>query len=476
MYLRRLIRLRHTLTFRLTLWYAVIFTISSCVAFLFFYMLINSVIMERTDQDLLDQAGKFSKLLKTNGIDAVKRVAIVESQAAGEKKIFFRILSQNGQTFFSSNISYWEDIGVSTEAVKALIQGSRNIFDTMVINERKFEVRILYSVLGPGMIIQLGQSMESHKRFMEAFERIFIITMTFLIMLAALVGWFMSRRALSGLEEVTGTARKISDGDLEKRVPVNQTGDEIDQLATTFNQMLDRIQALVSGIKEMSDNIAHDLKSPITRIRGIAEVTLTEDHSLEGYARMASSTIEECDRILDIINTMLFISKTEAGVGQIQPEKVDMSKVLQDACELFQPMAEDSGVTVNCSIQDGNPVYADMRMMQRMTANLLDNAIRYSSFGGRVNLSIHTDRESRVVISVNDTGIGISEKDLPHIFERFYRCDPSRSQAGTGLGLSLARAIAVAHHGDISVTSEQGKGSTFTVTIPACRDSRTISD
>lgn len=471
MYLRRLIRLRNTLTFRLTLWYAGIFAVSSCVAFLFFYMLITSVIRERTDQDLLDQSGKFSKLLETNGIDAVKRVAIVEAQAAGEKKIFFRILSQNGQAFFSSNMSYWEDISVSIPAIKALIRGDGSIFDTIAIQGRKYEVRILYSILGPGLIMQLGQSMESYTRFMEVFEKIFIITMTFLIVLAALVGWFMARRALYGLEAVTRTARKISDGALEKRVPVNPRGDEIDQLARTFNQMLDRIQTLVTGIKEMSDNIAHDLKSPITRIRGIAEITLTTDTSLEEYGRMAASTIEECDRLLDMINTMLLISKTEAGVRQIQPEKMDMARVVRDACELFQPMAEDKGIAIDCNIQGKQPLYADIGMMQRMIANLLDNAIKYNSPGGKVYLSVHTDEGKGVVISINDTGIGISEKDLPHIFERFYRCDPSRSQTGTGLGLSLARAIALAHHGDISVASAEGKGSAFTVTIPVYADS-----
>lgn len=466
MFLRRMIRLKHTLTFRLTLWYAGIFTVSSCVAFLFFYVLINSLIMDRTDQDLLDQAGKFSRLLETNGIDAVRRVAIVESQAAGEKKIFFRILSQSGQAFFSSNMSYWKDITVSVSAIKALIQGSTSIFDTLVIPERKYEVRILYSVLGPGLIIQLGQSMESYTRFMEVFEKIFIITMTLLIVLAALVGWFMARRALYGLEDVTRTARKISEGTLEKRVPVNPRGDEIDQLATTFNQMLDRIQTLVTSIKEMSDNIAHDLKSPVTRIRGIAELALTMDTSMDGFERMAASTIEECDRLLDMINTMLLISKTEAGVRQIRPEITDMAKIVRDACELFQPMAEDKGISIDCNIQGRHPVYADISMMQRMIANILDNAIKYNFSGGKVYLSVHNEDGKAVVISINDTGAGISENDLPHIFERFYRCDPSRAESGTGLGLSLARAIAVAHHGDISVTSTPGEGSTFTVKIP----------
>lgn len=291
--------------------------------------------------------------------------------------------------------------------------------------------------------------------------------MAFLVVLAALIGWFMARQALSGVGEVTRTARHISSGGtLEERVPVNPMGDEIAQLATTFNQMLDRIQKLVMGIKEMSDNIAHDLKSPITIIRGIAEVTLTTETSLDGYKQMAASTIEECDRLLDMVNTMLLISKTEAGVGQLKYEAMDIARVIRDACTLFHPLAEDKGVNMTWNVPDQCSLYGDIRMIQRMMANLLDNAIKYTPANETIDVSVHEDDRHSVIISVRDTGIGISEKDLPHIFERFYRCDPSRPQTGIGLGLSLAQAIAQAHGGNIYVTSSLDKGSTFTVTLP----------
>ena len=466
MSLKRLLSRRYTLAFKLTIWYAGVFTISSCVAFLFFYLLITGVIRERTDQDLLDQAEKFSTLLSTNGMDAVRRVAVVEAQAAGEKKIFFRILSWTGDAFFSSNMSYWKDISASKAAINTLMQSNSHVFDTIVIPGRQHKVRILYSLIGPKVIFQLGQSMESYTRFIEAFQKIFITTMAFLIVLAALVGWFMARRALSGLGEVTRTAHYISGGNLEERVPVKPRGDEIDQLATTFNKMLDRIQNLITGIKEMSENIAHDLKSPVTRIRGTAEITLTTDTSLDGYKNMAASTIEECDRLLDMINTMLLISKTEAGVGKIELKKMDMAGLVQDACTLFQALTEDKGITMTCNVPDECFLYGDIRMIQRMIANLLDNAIKYTPPGGEVVVSVHMDDQQSVVVSVKDTGIGISTRDLSRIFERFYRCDPSRPQTGIGLGLSLARAIAHAHGGDIAVTSNPDKGSIFSVILP----------
>src|SRR4030042_2217426 len=280
MSLRKRINLRNTLAFRLTLWYAGIFTVSSCIAFLLFYIFITSVIRERMDQELLNQAGQFSTVLEARGLEAVESFAFLEAQAAGVKKVFFRLLYPSGHAFSSSNMSYWEDIGVRKTAIEELVQGRSHFFDTVILRDRRDKVRILYALIGPGIILQVGQSMENHSRIIEAFKRIFVATMALLIGLASGVGWFMARRAVSGVETIARTAQSISGGTLEKRVPVKTQGDEIDQLAITFNQMLDRIQTLLTEIKEMSDNIAHDLRSPITRIRGSAEVTLTTGRSL----------------------------------------------------------------------------------------------------------------------------------------------------------------------------------------------------
>jgi signal transduction histidine kinase len=268
------------------------------------------------------------------------------------------------------------------------------------------------------------------------------------------------------VEAVTRTARKISEGSLQERVPVKATDDEIDQLATTFNQMLDRIQVLVTEIKEMNDNIAHDLRTPIARIRGLAEVTLTTGKSPADFEPMAASTIEECDRLLDMINTMLTISKTEAGVEKVSRDELDITALIHNACELFEPLAEEKNVALSCQAPEKTIISGDARMLQRMLANILDNAVRYTPCGGEVEVSLAANEQNETIIFVRDSGIGIAEADLPHVFERFYRCDRSRAQPGTGLGLSLARAIARAHGGDITVTSSLDQGSTFTITLP----------
>jgi signal transduction histidine kinase len=232
--------------------------------------------------------------------------------------------------------------------------------------------------------------------------------------------------------------------------------------------MLDRIENLVRNIREMSDNIAHDLKNPITRIRGVAEITLVCRDDMDEYKSMAANAIEESDRLLDMINTMLVISKAEAGAGEFVFEKIDLSTMINEACELFSPLAEDRGIVFECRIEETCVVEADIRMLQRAFSNLVDNAIKYTSKGGQIKVSMEKQPDGMVHIGVEDTGVGIEKGHFEKIFDRFYRADPSRSREGAGLGLSLARTVSREHSGDIKVSSKKGQGTTFLLTLPYC--------
>ncbi len=401
------------------------------------------------------------------GIEAAKRKALLDSQAAGEKKIFIRLLYPDGRVFSSSNMSYWRNIFVSEEAIRRMLAQERPLFATMRSPDGVHEVRVVYAMIGPGLIIQIGRAMDDLTRIIAAFRKVFVGTMAALFLLAVVLGGFMARRALGGVERVTRTARRIAGGRLAERVPVGPRGDEVDQLAATFNQMLDRIQALVTGIKEMTDNIAHDLKSPLTRIRGQAEMALTAGGEARDYEGMAASAVEECDRLLGMIDTMLFISRSEAGVTRPDLRETDLAAVVRSACGLFQALAEEKGIRLTCAVPEAHALPADVRLVQRMLGNLLDNALKYTPPGGEVGASLYPAPGGGVTLEVTDSGPGVTEADRPHIFERFYRGDRSRSQPGAGLGLSFARAVARVHGGDITVESPPAGGSRFRVTLPA---------
>ena len=458
-------RLRDTLAFRLTLWYAGIFTLCSCVAFLALYLLMKSDFKRRTYQELSNEFQEYSSLLEIKGFDTLKTVMALEAESEGIGKIFFRIVTPEGHVLASSNMSSWGNLGTPEGALKRLAGGARQVFDLLERPGEQGTTLILYGMLEPGKILQMGQSVQENKRFIHALREIFIKLQLFLMVVAGLIGWFMAKRALSGVEEVTRTAREISKGAFEQRVPLKARGEEIDRLAVTFNSMLDRIDALMKGMREVTDDIAHDLRSPITRIRGIAEMTLTTGDSIEEYRALAATTIEECDRLLGVVNTMLDISEAEAGAGRLKMERLDLAGVVRDACALFQPLAEDKAIRIHAEIPNGCLVNGDVGKLQRLVANLLDNALKYAPAQGLVEVILNADDE-RVVVSIRDDGVGIPPGDLPHIFERFYRCDHSRSEPGVGLGLSLAKAIAQSHGGDIAVHSTPGKGSVFSIHLP----------
>jgi len=458
-------RLRGTLALRLTLWYAGVFTLSSFLAFFAFYLLMKSDLQNRTRQEFLNEWQEYSSLLTIKGFDTLKTVMALEAESEGIGKIFFRIVTPEGHVLASSNMSSWGDVDAGRVALKRLDDGADHVFETMEHPGEQGRTLVFYGTLAPGKILQMGQSLEENKQFMHAFHSIFSKLLLFLMVVAGLIGWFMAKRSLSGVEEVTRTAREISKGALEKRVPLKTRGKEIDRLAVTFNGMLDRIDALMKGMREVTDDIAHDLRSPITRIRGIAEMTLTTGKSLEEYQTLAATTIEECDRLLEVVNTMLDISEVEAGAGTLKMERLDLGGVLRDACALFQPVAEDRGIRIHSDFPDVCLVNGNVRKLQRLVANLLDNALKYTPAEGVVAVSLNGNDE-RVVLSIHDNGITIPRKDLPHIFERFYRCDQSRSESGAGLGLSLALAIARAHGGDIKVTSTPGEGNVFSIHLP----------
>lgn len=462
MFLKRINHLGNTLLFRLTVLHTIAFTLLAIVSFMVFYYRIYSLTMERVDSDLLEEIEHHAVLLADSDLTGIQSRMAEESEFEDPAEEFYRLLDFTGKVLFTTDMRSWGAVDKKEVLANLAADGADPVFQTIVHPQQEFKARMVSAVVGPGTILQIGETLEEADEYLEIFRHLFSILIVILIIVSVFIGWYLARRALIDMEAVTLTAEEISNGSYDRRVNVTGQLKEIERLSTTFNKMLDRIQILLRSMKEINDNIAHDLRSPLARIRGIAEMTLVSEKPIEEYRDMAVSTMEECDSLIDMINTMLDITEAEAGVNGATDEQFDLTVLINEACELFRPVADEKKITLDCQFPESLLFRGVRKKMQRVVTNLLENAIKYTPEQGIVKISTAV-REKEVEIAFEDNGIGISEKDLPHIFGRFYRCDRSRSQSGVGLGLSLAKAFAESMRGMILVSSTIDEGSTFTL-------------
>ena len=265
---------------------------------------------------------------------------------------------------------------------------------------------------------------------------------------------------------ISSATKELGNGSLAVRVPEDTGERETHQLAVSFNQMVEKVDLLIREMREMTDNIAHDLRSPLGRIRAISEVTLTGPQEVDCYRQAAVHTLKECDRLLGLINTTLDVAEAEAGMIHGEYTQVDLPSTLKDICEMYEPLAEQKHIHIQTLLPDTPLVFNGyLSSLQRMMVNLIDNAVKYTQEQGHVLVGLESDKEG-VRMFVSDTGIGIPENQQQRVFERFFRCDHSRSQNGNGLGLSYARAVARAHGGNIVLEDRPEFTTSFTVYLP----------
>jgi heavy metal sensor kinase len=474
MFLKSLHSLRHTLALRLTLWYAGIFAVSSIMAFLLVYLWMVAAVLERADEDLEEDIEEFVTFMQSGGLERVKTEIMRETQGEEATTDFFRLWTPDGRELMATDLSSWPDLSVPRAILAEVVSATEPMLETLTLAQHEHKVRSIYAPLAPGIVLQIGESLGEGEVFLIALLNRFLIMLVAVAVLGGLIGWFMARRALRGVQEITQTATEIAGGELDRRVVVHSHNNELATLARTFNMMLDRIQALIIGMREMTDNLAHDLRSPLGRIRASAEIALTSGGSKSESEAMAITTTEECDRVLEMINTTLDIAEAESGAARLKLTDVDLVGLVHDALELFESVAEDKQVTITTELPGHCPIRGDLQRLQRVVANLLDNALKYIPAGGRVTIKL-ADEGQQVRLSVADTGIGISADEMARIFERFYRCDRSRTEHGNGLGLSLALAFVRAHGGDITVNSTLAQGSTFIAVLPRSREPKFVN-
>jgi signal transduction histidine kinase len=324
-----------------------------------------------------------------------------------------------------------------------------------------------------GFRMLVGRDIGEREQFREIIGRALAWALALMIGLALISWFFVSRRVLKRIDSLSATSRRIMAGDLSGRLEVTGTGDEFDRLADSLNAMLDRIEHLLVGLKNVSDNIAHDLKTPLTRLRNRVETALASPEDSGTYRAALEATIEESDQLIKTFNALLMIARMEAGSQEGAMMEVEAGAVVRDVAELYEPVAEEKGITLRVETPEPVTLQANRELLGQALANLVDNALKYASSGTAgahsPAVTISARRDGRyLVLGVADNGPGIPEADRQRVLQRFVRLEESRSQPGSGLGLSLVAAVASLHHGTIEL-GDGKPGLVVTLRLPIDR-------
>jgi signal transduction histidine kinase len=447
---------------KLTLSFTSTFIFLLAVLFISLYSSINALLEHQMDEDLEEDVEELNLLYQQSGFNRLLDELKSETAFGEHENAFIRLFDNDNSLIYQSELSEWQGLGVSSAGIEKGREIHTEIRD---IPGREYLTHIVTASIGDNYLLQIGESSEEKQEIMDLLLQSFLWTFVLSLPIVAYITYIIARRSARNIGKVNEATLAIAAGDFSKRVLPQNSEYETQALAESFNQMADKIQALIKEMREMTDNIAHDLRSPLGRIRAIAEMSLTGKQVLEEYQQASENTLHECDRLLGLINMTLDVAEAEAGILRTENAQVDISNLVVDVCDLFEPTAEQKQIEINSTIETNVHMKGNLGSLQRMVGNLLDNAIKYTPQGGLVKVALERT-SSGVRITVIDSGIGIASNDRMRVFERFFRSDESRTMEGSGLGLSYSRAVARAYGGDIEVTSEPHKGSQFTVLLP----------
>jgi signal transduction histidine kinase len=465
-------KLIRTTAFRLTLAYLFLFALFAASLLGYFAWNTRRLITEQITSTVNAETGEISEIFARRGLRDL--VSTIENRALRPGANLYLVTAPTGQAIAGN-------VGSLAPGVMATTGWSETAYrrlDEQDTADHRALVRV--SELSSGFRLLIGRDLEERRRLFGIVAKAAQWSILIVVVLGLGGGIFVARRVLRRIDAMTGTTRRIMAGDLSGRLPVGRSGDELDRLAENLNAMLERIEALMMGLKEVSDNIAHDLKTPLTRLRNRAEEALAKSGSETEYRTALERTIEESDGLIRTFNALLMIARAESGQARGNMDDFDAADVANGIHELYEPLAEDDGMTLRVKTVPA-PLHGNRELISQALANLVENAIKYGkpipaaqplsadavagSDSREILIEAGRDGE-QVLLSVTDRGPGIPQADRRHAVERFVRLEASRTQPGSGLGLSLASAVATLHGGELRL-GDAHPGLTATLAIPA---------
>jgi signal transduction histidine kinase len=454
---------RRTFGFRMHVWFALVLIGLTGALFVAAYWLLFRAVQERDREVVRAQIDVYRTWYQEGGLPALMQ-QFSEANYSGRELFFVRVVGPQRTGLFVSFPPRFEAFDLAVlermspkEALHWLTVPSRSRSGWWLVATER---------LPDDDWLQVGKTLDAQGALLAQFRDVFLWVMLVALALGIGGGAWLTRRTLSPIRTLIGAVRQvIATGHMDERVPEPEAHDELGQLTRLFNVMLEKNRALINGMREALDNVAHDLRTPLARFRSTGEAALEGPEDVAIYRDALLDSMEESERLLTMLNTLMDISEAETGLMRLDHQRFLLAPLVAEIVELFELVAEDKGITQTTEVPLDLVCFADRNRLRQVLANLLDNALKYTPSGGNVKISARPEIDG-VVIVYQDSGIGIFAEDVPKIWDRLYRADKSRSQRGLGLGLSLVRAFINAHGGRTEVQSTPGQGSTFIVHLP----------